>query len=264
MATLLALSALPACAPRPVACTTACTATSACVAGECLPDGQQLRVGALDRFGQLQARRLVFEPVDVVFLHPGDTTSDHATGAPPRVARFARDDDGRAVLLLRFEVDLPPGTTVVDASLLLDRATSGLVDPVPVAVHAARIADPWDGRSIAWGRAPRIEEAGGPRTPVEPSRRTARIVVRSLVQRWRLHAPDDQGIALLADKTSPTGMPFALVDGAGSSDDAVPVPPVHAPGPPTLFASAQGPEAAGGDDDAAPPHGPRLELYVKP
>ena len=121
------------------------------------------------------------------------------------------------MLLLRFALDLPPGITVVEAHLVLDRAPAvGDADPAPVVLHAARILDPWDARSIAWGRPPRLDEARFPATDASTTRAgTVRIDVRTLVRRWRLHAHDDQGIAILADGSTPTGMAFAVADGRG-------------------------------------------------
>jgi len=256
---IAAVSAVPlgACAPRHVTCETTCGDPAfACVAGECLREGRLLEVGALDKFGQLQSRRLLYSPVAAAVVRPGD---GHAS--LPDVATLARARDAGSLLLLRFAVDLPPGTTVVEAHLLLDRAPAVDVDPAPIVVHAARIAEPWEPRSTSWARVPRIEEVDPPRTTVSSPRRVVRLDVRSLVRRWRLHASSDQGIALVTDRASPSGMAFALADGSGSTDDAPAVPPLRPSGSPLYVASSEHPE---GTAEAAPPRAPRLELYVKP
>ena len=84
--------------------------------------------------------------------------------------------------------------------------------------------------------------------------------MRSLVQRWRRHAPDDQGIAILAGRTSVTGMTFAFADGGGAGGDERPVLSVRSPGPPSLFASSEPADVVA----ESSPRGPRLELYVRP
>jgi hypothetical protein len=193
--------------------------------------------------------------VDVARLAPGD-----ARGESPHTAILARDRDARAVVLLRFALDLPPGTTVVEAHVVLDRAASVEADPTPVSLHAVRVAEPWRVESLAWGRSPRLDDLNLPSTTVDDVRRDIRLDVRALVRAWRTHAPEDHGIAVVADHTSATGVAFALSDGYGASEDAPLPPPVHAPSPPTVFAGPD-PTALGGTE---PLRGPRLELYVKP
>jgi hypothetical protein len=226
---------------------------SACVAGACVPASAAPEVEALDKFGAYRARRLVVRPVDEVRLASG---SDE--GQLPRVATLGRARDAGAMLLLRFAVDLPPGVAVMGAYLLLDRVPVVDPDPAGVSLHAARIVEPWVGRSTTWGRAPRLGDARLPATVATAASRTVRLDVRALVQRWRKHESDDQGIAVLADGSSATGMTFALADGVGES--ASPVFSVRAPGPPSLYAVA-----TGGDSLPEPAiQGPRLELYVRP
>jgi hypothetical protein len=250
--------ALAACAPRPAMCGRTCDDGFACVAGECLRRGAVPEVEALDKFGLYQTRRLVLPPVEIARLGPGDSRA-----TVPRVAILARRRDAASVLLLRFEVDLPPGTTIVEAHLVLDRAPTVDADPAPIVLRAARIVDPWAAGSLSWGRAPRLEDARLAATTIDDARRTVRLDVRPLVRRWRLHAPDDQGIAVVADRSSATGMGFAVAEGVGSGDDAPLASPVHAPGPPPLFAF-EGAEGSAGPALARSSRGPRLELYVKP
>jgi hypothetical protein len=148
-------------------------------------------------------------------------------------------------------VPLAKEANVVEAYLLLERADVVDTDPTPITLHAARIVEPWDGRSISWALQPRFEDVRAPSTTVMPTGKTlVRVDVRELVQRWRQHEKTDQGIAVVADNASPTGMAFALSVAEESS---------------TSERSAN--EAQGGITD--PVHtgqeraGPRLELYVK-
>jgi hypothetical protein len=256
VASAFASTALASCAPRPTTCLRACDAPFTCASNECVRPSSIPAIEARDRLGDPQVRRLVLAATDVARLAPGDAHAE-----VPRTAILARDHDARAVLLLRFALDLPPGTTIVEAHLVLDRSTAVSTDPTPVTLHAVRIAAPWDARSITWGRLPRLDDVHLPSTTVDDARHEVRLDVRPLVRAWRLHAPEDQGIAVVADRTSATGTAFALADGDGSSDHPSLPLPVHAPGPPTVFAGAESTESA---VDPAPSQGPRLELYVKP
>jgi hypothetical protein len=240
LAGLATLATLLACAPRPAR-----------------PDGAGAvpEVESLDKFGAYRARRLVIEPVAAARLAPRD-----ARGEVSKVVTLGRARDAGSMLLLRFSLELVPETAIFDAHVVLDRAPSVQADPAAIPLRAARIIDPWDARSVAWGRAPRLGDARLPATVVNGARASVRIDVRSLVQRWRRHSPDDQGIAILADGASVTGMTFALADGGGASDDQASPLSVHAPGPPSLFASS---EPADGRVESYP-RGPRLELYVRP
>jgi len=151
------------------------------------------------------ARRLLFAPVDVAYLHRGDQ-GDVGT---PALVMLGRDDG--ALALLRFSVPLAPEVKVLEAYLLLERPAGVDVDPAPVSVHAARVLDAWDPRSTSWARQPRIEDVGAPVTQVSPaSGPLVRIDLRPLIQRWRRRTAGDQGVAVVASSTSGTGMAFAL------------------------------------------------------
>lgn len=260
LASLASLAALSGCAGArpPAMCTRTCDEGYDCVAGECLRIGSRPDVEALDKFGLYKARRLVLPAADVLRLAPGDTE-----GEVPRVATLGRARDGASLLLLRFALDLPPDATVIDAHVILDRAPASASDPGPIALHAAQIVDPWDARSVAWGRAPHLVELGAPRSIVDAARTSVRIDVRTIVSRWRRHAPDDRGIAIVADRVSATGLTFALADGAGGTDERPPVFPVRTlkDAPPTFHAPASAVEGVG---EMVLPHGPRLEVYVRP
>jgi len=248
--------ALGACAHRAATCGRVCDDGFACVAGECLKAATVSDVEALDRFGLYQTRRLVLSPVEVVRLAPGSEGA-----ASPSVATLGRERDAASILLLRFSLELPRGASVVQADLVLDRAPSFDADPSPVLLHASRIAEAWDARAVSWGRAPRIEDVGAAVTTIDDARTVVRIDVRPLVRRWRRHAPDDQGIALVADRASATGIAFALSDGHGSSVANAPVLSIRGTkdAPPVFHAGADEAPA-----EPAAARGPRLELYVKP
>ncbi len=176
-----------------------------------------------------QTRRLLYEPVDVAFVrrHAGPE------GTPALVTLGTGDG---ALVLLRFSIDLPPEPHIVEAFVLLERATNVDAEPVPIALHAARVAEAWDGRWVSWALQPRLDESGGALTRVEPAGgRLVRIDVRDLVQRWRKRGRDEFGIAVESDAPHNAGMTFALAAGPASSD-------------------GEGPVAY---------QGPRLELYVK-
>ncbi len=271
VAGLVGLAASLGCAHRPAMCSRTCDDGFACVAGECLRTGTVPDVEAVDKFGLYKARRLVLAPTDVVRLAPGDDAPK--MGAAPRLATLGRARDASSLLLLRFALDLPPDVTVLDAQVVLDRAPAIDADPTPIALHAARISEPWDAQRVSWGRAPRLNDARSPLTTVDDARSSVRIDVRLLVQRWRRHAADDQGIAIVADRASVTGIAFALEDCAGASEERAPPLPVRTlkDTPPTFHTSAATSEGGEVNGDARPslvgpriPRGPRLELYVRP
>ena len=192
-----------------------CGGRASCVAGRCVAHGA---VAAIDT-----ARRLLFSPVDMAYLRrdgePGQTGTASLGGV----------HEGGAMVLLRFSASLPPEANVLEAYVVLERATEIDADPIPISLRAERIAEPWDGRSISWARQPRVDEIGAPVTRVSPAAGPlVRLEVRGLVQRWRRRRDDDFGIAVVAEGQSATGVAFAL--GPSSAGERV---------------------------------GPRLELYVK-
>jgi hypothetical protein len=194
---------------------TDCGARGSCVAGRCVAYGATAAINA--------ARRLLFSPVDVAYVRREVDARDAAT------ATLGGAHDEGAVVLLRFSALLPPESNVLEAYLLLERATDVDADPMPTALRAERVTAPWDSRSVSWARQPRFEEAGAPVTRVSPSGGPlVRLDVRALVQRWRRRAQDDFGIAVIAQGASALGLAFAL--------------------------------AAAGDRRSV---GPRLEVYVK-
>jgi hypothetical protein len=244
-----------ACAMRPRVCMSVgdCGANEACVAGRCVSTNASVKPAVMGE----GVVRLVAEPTEMAYLRPGD-----APGAgTPHIVTLGKDTDAR--LFLRFNVPLPSDSEVVEAYLLLNRSDEVDSDPVPpIALHAARITDPWDARSISWALQPHVEDTRSAATYVT-QRSVVRLKVVDLVAEWPRHDPKDQGLAVVADAINPTGMAFALasdatnVDPRGTSTVAprleiyVKMPSVSAASSlPTFDASA--PIVDAGRPDAAP------------
>ncbi len=184
-----------------------CGVDSACVAGLCL------RRGTVPAFEG--ARRWVLSPVEVACAAEPEIAE---CGAAETVS-FGRAD-GAATVLLRFAVALPPESRVLEAFVLLDRASDIEVDPAPIFLHAERVVSPWNGASVARSPRPRLRDAGLPWTKVMPSGpQTVRIDVRSVIadvsrsDREGLAAGRELGIGIVAQGSSFTGLAFALASG---------------------------------------------------
>ncbi|HEX3343242.1 MAG TPA: DNRLRE domain-containing protein, partial [Polyangiaceae bacterium] len=200
---------LPSCVPPPRMCAqeSDCGAQASCVAGRCVAHGA---TPAIDG-----ARRLLYAPVDVGYVERGDGGRDAALATLGRAGE-------PSLVFLRFSVPLPPEASVLEAYVLLERATSVDADPVPIVLHAARVVTPWDGRTLSWATQPRVEELGAPITRVSPGGGPiVRLDVRDLVQRWRRRGRDELGLAVVTEGESVTGVAFALspIDGARDRDD---------------------------------------------
>jgi hypothetical protein len=216
------------CAPRPQLCsaTPECRQGLDCVAGACEPSPSPLA----------GSRRLVLPPADIAVLQRGEPS---AAGALPTLLTLGRTSDGPAELLLRFDLHLDRSATILRASVMLDRTDAVLPDPAPVALHANRVIGRWNERSVSWATAPPVQDVRSPRTIVwSPGPRQIRVDVTDLARRWLAHDVADQGVAIVAENTSPTGVTFALG--------------------PTSLPSAE-PHAVGVTDEAPP----RLEVYVR-
>jgi hypothetical protein len=173
------------------------------------------------------ARRVVYEPVDEATVRRGG----RGPGPSARIVSLGRDDD--ALVLLRFQVPIPPEAIVIEAYLILQRAVGVDADPATIALHAARIVGPWDGRTVSWAMQPRLEDFGAPVTRVRPvSGPVVRLDVHDLVRRWRRRGRDEFGVAVVAEGRSPTGIAFAIAPTSG-------------------------------DPESPPFIGPALELYMK-
>jgi hypothetical protein len=255
---VLAALALASCAARPRMCVapSECGQTASCVAGRCLPSVGTPAIQS--------ARRMVYEPVDIAFIRPGDGARG---GVLPPIASLGRASDSSALLLLRFRVPISKDAKIIEAYLLMDRTTAIDADPMPIVLHAARIIEPWDGRSISWALLPRIEETRSPSTTVEPSGRGAiRLDVRALVEHWRLHEKSDQGLAVVSESTSPSGMPIAMTSFSDAPTSGAASEPRAATSTPTFGAFGVGALSTAAPAEVSAPilrQGPRLELYVK-
>jgi hypothetical protein len=231
-----------------------CGSRVACAAGRCVAEGA---TAAIDN-----ARRLLFAPVDQAFLHR------HGDAADAGVVTLGRAGDGGSVALVRFAVPLPPEATVLEAYLLLERAIDVDADPLPITLHAVPVRSPWDGRSVSWATAPRMEEVGAPVTRVVSfAGPFVRLDLREIVQGWRKRGQKDFGVAIVCDGASPTGVSFAWSAAGGASGerrDPTLLPPaavaLEAPSPfeprPIAPVSSVG-------EPRAEFFGPRLELYVR-
>jgi len=206
------------CVPSPRMCALEgdCGPQSACVASRCLGRGTVAAIAS--------ARRLLYEPADEAYIRRG-----REAGQRPVLATLGQRDG--ALMLLRFAVDLPAEVSVVEAYLLLERPADMDVDPVPIALHVERVAEPWDGQSVSWAHQPHLDDVGAPiaSVPSPSGRRDTRLDVRNLVQHWARRRRDEFGIAVVAKGESATGVTFVLAPGPGAFELA----------------------------------GPRLELYVK-
>lgn len=248
-AAIAALLAPFACVQRERLCasTTECGSTSSCIAGRCQPTLKDDAGRPIPpEIASPQVRRVVVSPTDIAYV------SAHAEGNPsdlPPVLVLGRAGDG-AALLLRFAVPIAPEENVVEAYLLLDRADVVETDPKPISLHAARIIDAWDGRSISYARAPRWEETGSPGTIVSGAGRPlVRIDIRALATHWKERDPRDQGVVVVSDETSRTGMAFAAASSVLDQGNAS-----------MLGQAADDLHSAGVSWAAAPP---RLELYLR-
>ncbi len=240
------LVAAAACVERDRLCASAteCGTTSACIAGRCQPTLKDDAGRAIPpMIASPQVRRVVAAPIDVAYV--STSRSGKPSDLPPVLVLGRSGDSAR--LLLRFAVPIAEEESVVEAYVLLDRADVVESDPNPISLHAARIIDAWDGRSISYARQPRWEETGSPGAIVSGGGRPLiRIDVRDLVTHWKERDPRDQGIVILSDDTSRTGMAFA----AASS--------VIDEGPTSMLGAV--PDETRSSWAAAPP---RLELYLR-
>jgi len=249
----LLLLALPAssCAPPPRMCAqeSDCGSQASCVAGRCVVHGA---TAAIDN-----ARRMLVDPVDVGWVQRGDGRGT------PAVATFGRAGDP-GVAFLRFSLPLPPEAKVVEAYVLLSRASDVDADPVPIPLHAARVISPWDSRSLSWAHQPTVEEVGAPVTLVTPSAGPlVRIDVKDIVQRWRRRDRDELGLAIVADGQSVTGIALALGPTDVESTRADPVLASRFTPPAQAFSPFEPRPAPTTPELRRQIGGPRLEVYAR-
>jgi hypothetical protein len=189
--------------------------------------------GALPIDAPADSRRLLFEPCDVAFVEAA-AGSGSRSDVPP-VGTLGSADD--AYVLLRFSVDLPPDAQVLQAYVLLERASGGEALSSEVDLGASRITERWSSASVAWADRPRFGPASGQTHVARAAGRLTRVDVRDLVTGWARRRRDEFGIAIHGAGGSHRGVAFALRAG------------------PAAGASEQ--------DDGGTYAGPRLELYVK-
>lgn len=189
------------CRPVPRMCTESvvCGTDRICVGGRCEPRTQT------DIAPTIMATRRLVIPADefaVVQRGGGDPLSP--------VAVLGRDGSP-TVVFMRFSVRLPPTTKLVEAHLLVRKVESALTSETPVVLRTARVLDAWDPRSVEWGAQPRVESVRTPRVPVlHGGGSWVRLDVRNIVRAWRSHDHHQQGIALVADTSTPEGVTLAF------------------------------------------------------
>lgn len=238
-----------ACAGRARMCVASseCAASSACVAGRCQLQGVNVAPAVAS------SERLVFRPVDAAHVGPDGTTS---WADACRASTFVLGRSGER-LLLRFAIALPERARVVEAYLVLHRASFASGAPTTFALRADRVVEPWDGATTSWAFAPKTEDVRAPLTRVSPGGPSlVRLDVGDLVRGWSSHDPRDRGIAVITDDAgTPSGTGTAFAWCAESS-------PLSAeeswePGAPTAS------RTEGAEADVSEDVGPYLEVYVR-
>lgn len=206
-----------------------CGGRGACIAGRCQLEKATLKP-AID-----SARRLVVHPVDIGFT----SSVTKAEAALPTLLPLGRDS---TKLLLRFALTLPAGSNVIEAYVVLRRASAVDDDPRTATFRALRIAEPWTGGAVPWGRAPRLVDARLPVTTVEPGTTPlVRVDVKDAVRGWARRDPSEHGLAIVAEGGGATGTAIALTGSALEAEGGSRL---------TLATSAADPE-------------PYLEIYVR-
>ena len=151
--------------------------------------------------------RLVVSPDRVAAIAAGERDPE---GAVAEELVLGREGTNRR-LFFHFPVTLPTTGSLKSAAILLTRSPD--VDMTgPIELHAMRIVDPWDAKSISWPLQPRIEDARAPHAIVTPAGgKIVRLDVGEIVKAWPTHDPADQGVAVVADQSSASGASFAYI-----------------------------------------------------
>ena len=159
------------------------------------------------RVSEPRIERLVVSPDRIAAITAGEPDPG---GAVAESIVLGRAGANRRVFF-HFPVTLPGTGALKSASILLTRSPD--VDMTgPVELHALRVVDPWDARSISWPLQPRIEEAREPHAMVMPAgAKIVRLDVAEIVRGWPAHDPSDQGVAVVADRSSASGASFAYI-----------------------------------------------------
>ena len=183
-------------------------AAAACAKSPANPAKSATPIASASSSAEPRVERIVVSADEIATIASG--TSDHA-GAMPAVFILGRADEN-ARLFLRFTLHLPKNGVLRSANLLLSRTDDVDMTPDPIELHATRVVEAWEARSISWPFQPRIEEVRAPHTTVSSAgAKIVRVDVRSIVSDWPLRDPNDQGIAVVSDRTSTTGTSFAYM-----------------------------------------------------
>ena len=166
-------------------------------------------------------------------------------GEVPAWVTLGRAGATRRALLMRF--DVPADAVVETAYLLVDRVAERASNGAGVFLHAERIVGPW-GATATWLRGPPLGDAS-PSLELDPGARDPiRIDVTSFYRAGSIRASArgdrDEGLALLADRSTARGVAIAVAARA------------VAPGEASAFAGDR-------PDRGASARAPRLELYVR-
>ncbi len=192
-----------------------------CVAGRCEPRPP----GARPAIDDPSVLRLVLPATAAAYLQAGRDGSD-----VPLVYELGRAGHD-AELLLRFE--RPSGFyrslgRIVEAYLVLPRATepalTALSGSGPTSLAVAGVHSTWSPATASWSHRPSLGPARStttvPNVGGAISPRLVRLDVKSLVEGWRQQDAKDQGLAVIGDKDSASGLSFATPAAA----DAVTLP----------------------------------------
>ncbi len=205
------LCAAFACVPRDRMCAIddPCAAGLACVTGRCVPGKAAVRLLEVDDAGSPLVKRRAFAPTDLAWLTP---QTREGAGVPLNVGLGS---PAGGVLLLRF-ADVVVPADLVEAYVVLRRVPD--VDPPTgiVVLHAERVQDDWESRTLSPSRAPRLFDLHAPETRVlGAADEVVRVDVRALVSGWATRSAAHQGIAIVAtsDRGAPLYVALAPVHG---------------------------------------------------
>jgi hypothetical protein len=244
--------------PRMCASELDCGTQAACVAGRCVARGATVAIDT--------ARRLVVAATDVAYVSRSGEPATANAGA------LGGERDSGSMILVRFEVALPPEAIVLEAYLVLERETDRDSAPDGLVLRTGRIVDDWGSRSISWASQPRVREMGAPLTSVYPSSGPqVRLDVRAILERWRRRSGDDFGIAVAVEGRSRTRVSFALTPAGwvspasvsdGRGDRPAGATASSGSAPLSMF-EPHGASVPSIADPGRELEGPRLELYLR-
>ena len=146
---LFILSCVPP--PRMCAQESDCGSQASCVAGRCVAHGA---TPAIDT-----ARRLLYAPVDVGYVQRGEGRG--AGRSPPWGGRGSRRSRSCAS---RWRSPRRPRSSRPTCCSIATPASTPTT--TPIALHVARVATAWDGRTLTWATQPHVEDVGAPITRV--------------------------------------------------------------------------------------------------